>query len=259
RFVQALHARQPLAILRCAPIDSGHQLLGLLHLLSVALRPGRQHGLLRLPGCWPVEMLLLHLLVQLQLGAQVLPELSSLALVRLLDLLEASLGLLVLLLQELNGVHACPPKVALDSPFSAFSARGSKTAANLRTLVPLESRWACAIHRCGRTRCRSRFLQTRCLGGFGTTPNALRHRSHLLAQSPIGITWRDSFPSGGPKRTFKIAVRHAPLRARRRGPQSASLGGFRSRQHSRKGLCRMGIIDGSRSTVSARTIFDCSN
>src|SRR4029453_2731610 len=85
-------------------------------------------------------MLLLHLLVQLQLGAQVLPELSSLALVRLLDLLEASLGLLVLLLQQLNGVHACPPKVVLNSPFSALPSRSSKTAANLRARIPLEIR-----------------------------------------------------------------------------------------------------------------------
>src|SRR5262249_54025403 len=69
------------------------------------VRPGLEHRLVRLAGAGTVEVLLLHLLVELQLRAQVLPELTPLLPAGLLDLLKGRLGLSVLLLQKLDGVH----------------------------------------------------------------------------------------------------------------------------------------------------------
>jgi hypothetical protein len=80
-------------------------------------------------------MLLLHLLVELQLRAQALPELTALPLACLLDLLETCLGLFVLLFQELNGVHTAPQ---CDDVFRRLS-MASQVTQSIAILIPFRS------------------------------------------------------------------------------------------------------------------------
>src|SRR5262249_60434829 len=123
----------PARVGRARAADFVDQSRRLTYLLLVLLGPVREGLVARSDLCGerPVEVGRLELLVPLELGREPSPQATALLGARLLDLLDLGLRLLVLLLQELDRIHAMASLEGLPP----------------RPARPAASRWRCSILR----------------------------------------------------------------------------------------------------------------